>query len=192
MSQKYKNVSSLIKGMSTDNQSRDMSLQEIKNRSVSRFLFASRCKHNMTQKQLADKIGCSQGRISKIETSYDRYISIGDLLDYANALNLQLEVGFRHHSIKLVDLIKYHAFKIDENLEKLRKLAEDDDQIKEAIKNFHGEALFNIGKIVLSSLAKMDIGQKKMQEKTPIHISAPFVDNQNIHKTEHNLEALQT
>ena len=185
MKKRYDDVSEMIKDLSSGNSFKDLAMKEIDKKRISKLLFLLRCRHNYTQEKLAGKIGCSQGRISKIESSEDKDISIKDLLDYAKALNLQLEIGYRHRSAKIVDLIKYHAFKIQEYLNQLSALAKDDETLNKSIAQFHGEALFNIGKIVFDSLSKLKIVEKiRPREKTPIHISPPLNDLDNLEKVD--------
>ena len=107
---KFNSVGNPITGLSTTKQFTEQALKEIKKKRISKFLFALRCQHHLTQKQIAKKIDCSQSRVSKIESSYDEELSIQDLSDYAKALNLELEIGYRNRSTKIVDLIKYHVF----------------------------------------------------------------------------------
>jgi transcriptional regulator with XRE-family HTH domain len=175
MGTKYKNVLEMIKSISKDDAFKELATREIKGKTLAKFLFYLRCNHNLSQKQLAEKIGCSQSRISKIESALDKDLTMQDLLDYAKALNLNLEIGYRHPSVRIVDLIKYHAFKIKAYLNQLNSLAKEDDLLKESIGKFHIEALFNIGKIIWESLATLDFKLKE-QKREPdiIHISAPL------------------
>jgi len=175
MSIKYKNVLEMVKKVSEDDAFKKLAANEIKGKALSKFLFYLRCDHNLSQEQLAEKIECSQSRISKIESSYDKDLTIKDLLDYAKVLNLHLEIGYRHPSVRIVDLIKYHAFKIKAYLSQLTGLVEDDKELAMSIKKFHIEALFNIGRIISESLTKLDFKQKdKKIDLDMIHISAPL------------------
>ena len=58
-----------------------------------RILIALRCKAGITQKQLSEKMHCGQSRISRIENAKDRNLSLGDILDYAGALGLNVELS---------------------------------------------------------------------------------------------------
>ncbi len=170
-------MSEMIKDMSSDSAFASTVVKEIENKRMGKFLFSQRCRHNLTQKQMAAKIGCSQGRVSKIENSYDRDISVGDLLDYAKALDLELEMGYRHRSARIVDLIKYHAFKIKHYLNQLATLAQNDEEMERGVARFHLEAKHNIDKFIAISFSKLDVIRKqRILEKTDIHISAP-IDN---------------
>ncbi|MFH1863305.1 MAG: helix-turn-helix domain-containing protein [bacterium] len=185
MTKKYKNVSEMIKDLSTEEAYKESVLKEIDGKKIAKFLFVLRCKHELTQKQMAKKIGCTQSRVSKIESSFDNKLSIQDLLDYAKALDLHLEIGYRHPSFKIVDLIKYHALKIKVYLTQLTVLAKEgeDPKLEEGIAKFHIEALVNLNRFISESFSKLDIFKKKrIREKTHIHISAPIDRFEDIEK----------
>jgi len=192
MSKKYENVTDMINSVSSDAAFKKAAAKEIENRMIAKFLLVLRCKHNLTQNKLAKKIGCSQGKISKIESSYDKDISIGDLLNYANAMEFHLEIGFRQPSIRIVDLIKYHALKIKMYLEQLTKLAKTDEDIGKGVADFHFEAMHNINRFIADSLSKLKIGkQKRKQEKSKIHISAPLEYLKNTKEADCNAPGLR-
>src|SRR3989338_7288123 len=107
----YKNVKEMVKYVSVDTSFNNLLSKEIDEKRIAKFLFYLRCKNNLTQKQMAEKIGCTQSKISKIESAYNTELSVQDLLDYGKAMNLKLELGYRQPSLKIVDMIKYHAFK---------------------------------------------------------------------------------
>ncbi|MGR3176524.1 MAG: helix-turn-helix domain-containing protein [Candidatus Anammoxibacter sp.] len=175
MAKTYENVEELVKGLSTDNKFKDSVLQEIKSKSISKFLFALRCEHGLTQKQMSDKMDYTQSKISKIENAYDKNITVKDLLEYGNVLDLQLEIGFRKQGeVKIVDLIKYHAFKIKNYLDMLAKLAGKDATMKKGTLIFFGETLFNMLKIIQDSTSKLHIPENKEKPKVPIYISSPL------------------
>ena len=175
MIKKYKNVKEMVKDISSSASFQNLLSKEISQRKIAKLLILLRCKNNLTQKQIAQKIGCSQGRISKIESACNDEISIKDLLDYAKAINLVLEIGYRGRSTKVVDLVKYHAFKIKNLLDQLSELGEDDSEIGKAIAKFHIEVARNLDKIVKDSFFKLDFVQKmKRQEKSDLHISVPM------------------
>ena len=183
MDKRINNVSDLVKKVSSTKRFKKRFAKEVQNKTIAKFLFSLRCDNKLTQKQLADKIKCSQSRISKIESSYDNEVTIKDLLDYAKALNLQLELGFRTPSAKLTDLVKYHAFKIKIYLEQLTKLAQEDEALNKRVAEFHGETVYNVVKMVLDSLSKLNISKKKLlqRKEEQIHISPP-VDLKEINK----------
>lgn len=175
MGKRYESVLGMVKSLSSEEALKELFPKIIKEKSLGKYLFLLRCEHGLSQKELASIMGCTQSRISKIESAYDQEITIKDLLDYAKALKLKLEIGYRHPSVKLIDLIKYHAFKIRGYLNQLRVIAKDDEKLQEGIAEFHVEALFNLCKMVADSLTRMKFVQKaQRKEEQSIHFSAPF------------------
>ena len=48
----------------------------------------------MSQVELGEKMGCTQSKVSKLESSVDADLSLGDLTLYAAALGVSLSVKF--------------------------------------------------------------------------------------------------
>ncbi len=168
----FRNVREMVKGLSEDDKFKESALNEIENKSIAKFLFILRNKHNLTQKQLADKIGCTQSRVSKIENAYNNEITVKDLSDYGEALNLQLEIGYQNKDLKIIDSIKYHAFKIKGYLERLVDLVGGDEALAKGVLEFHLEALRNLAVIILKNIP--DLHQKSLgPTKESIHLSPP-------------------
>ncbi len=167
----------MVKDLSEDNKFKDSVLNEIKNKTISKLLFALRCQHNLTQKQIADKIGCTQSKISKIESSYDKDITINDLLEYGKSFNLQLEIGYRRKgNIKIVDSIKHHAFKIKEYSDMLAKLAGNDVSMKKGVLGVFCDIVDNMFRMIQDSASKLNIPKSTKKTEEPIHISSPVQD----------------
>ena len=61
---------------------------------LGRLLFRHRCEAGLSQKELADRLGATQGTISKLEDRADRHMRVGDLTRYASALGLGVELIF--------------------------------------------------------------------------------------------------
>ena len=176
MGKKFKDVSEMVSELSKDKEFKKETVETIKKRGLAKFLFFLRCDQKLTQKELAKKIGCSQGRVSKIESSQDEDLGVKDLLDYGNALSLQLQFGYRDKSPKRTDLIKYHAIKIKQYFDELVKLAEKDEEMIKGLAKFHIEGIFNITGMIAESLAKLKKKLPETMTKEAIHISAPLQD----------------
>ena len=166
----YKSVSELLKNLPGNEQVAKLLEKEIKARKLVKLLFFLRCKENLSQKQLAQKMGCTQSRISKIEASLDEELTIKDIRDYAKALNLEIELNFNDASMKLVDRIKYHAFRIKGYLEQLSNLSKDDEAIEAGVKKFYKEVFVNMNRIIAGSFSKF---HKKEPSKPTVTVSAP-------------------
>ena len=57
-----------------------------------RGLSALRERFDLTQAQLATKMGCTQSRVSKMERAELDDLRLGDIKDYLKALNIALEL----------------------------------------------------------------------------------------------------
>jgi transcriptional regulator with XRE-family HTH domain len=68
-------------------------VEDVRHQQVTNALAKMRVAKGLTQKQLADSLGCTQGRISKLETGRDEDLTLKDVLDYARATEIGLQIG---------------------------------------------------------------------------------------------------
>ena len=155
MAKQFKNVDELIKGLSEDESFKKDAINQISENGLGKFLSFLRCQHRLTQNELADKMGCSQGRVSKIESAKDDRLSVKDFIDYGNALGLELEIGFRSKKMKWVDMVKYHAFQMQRYLNNMVVIAKEDKAMETGVLDFHLEALKNVPRMILGSMSKL-------------------------------------
>ena len=100
----------------------------------------------ITQKQIADHMGCDTSKISKIEAGFDSNLKFGDILGYVTALGLGFVATLTDPSTPIAGQIKAHVFRIDALLKELSALAAasgNDRAITEGIDRFYKEVLFN-------------------------------------------------
>lgn len=91
---RYGSVADVLNSMDIPEGQKERQVEYIKARQLSRLLSVMRSQKRMSQTQAAEKLGWSQGRVSKLETKEDRAVAVGDLLDYANALDLEMAIVF--------------------------------------------------------------------------------------------------
>lgn len=148
MGKRYKSVVDLVKDLTDDKQFVAELRKDISDHSLSAALATMRCRAGFTQKDMAGTLECTQSRISKLENAPNDGINIKDLRNYAEALKLQLHVGFGKppkppKPMKSVDAVKFHAFEIKRHLDHLAELAQGDEAMKDAVGSFFGEYMFN-------------------------------------------------
>lgn len=148
MNKTYAGVSDLIKSMDLPKEQKQEQIDYINARRLSRLLTVMRSQKDMNQQQAAEKCGCTQSRISKLEYKEDRKITIGELLDYSDALGLDLSVQFTPKKMKIVDRVKMHAFQIEQQLQRLVRLSKGDKEMEKAVSGFHNECLTNMLSII--------------------------------------------
>lgn len=114
---------------------------------ITRQLAAMRMAAGLTQEQLAEKIGCTQGCISKKESGLDAELDFGTLRAYALHTGKQIciEIG---KPMNHVERIKMHAFGVRDSMRQLAKLAHKDQELESHIQSFFGEAMENIVSIL--------------------------------------------
>ena len=174
MGQSYKSVSEMIKQLSEGSGFATSAIKGFEKRQVAKLLFLLRCKSALSQKDMAEKLGCSQSRISKIENSNDENLSLKDLIDYARVLKLQLDIGFASPAVKIVDRVKHHAFKMRHYLDQLCDLVGDDPEMEKAVRDFYGEAFVNVMKLIAESYGKLPLKRAADTKKPlPIRVSGP-------------------
>lgn len=161
MNRKYKSVTDLIKSMDLPGEQKREQIEYINERQLSRLLTVMRSQKGMSQQQAAEKCGCTQSRISKLEYKEDRKITIGELLDYSDALGLDLSVQFTPKKMKIVDRVKMHAFQIEQQLQRLVKLSKGDKEMEKAVRGFHNECLTNMFSIIGKSQKSIRLAKEK-------------------------------
>ena len=166
MSKKFNRVADVLKSMDLPEEQKEEQIAYINARRLSLLLTVMRSQQGMNQQQAADKCGCTQSRISKIEYKEDRKLTIGELLDYSDALELDLSVMFLPKKMKIVDRVKLHAFQIEQLLQRLVKLSKGDKQMEKAVKAFHSECLANMLSIIGKS--HQSIRPRKNKELTVV------------------------
>lgn len=173
----YNSVSEMVKNLVEDKEFQAEFERELANKKLAKTLFAMRCAQGITQSEIALRMNCTQGRISKLENSGIDGIRVGDLVLYAKALNLQTSIGFEK-DIKTVDRVKYHAFQIKKHLDQLADLAHQDDQIFYGVLKFYKEYLFNTLELFKKSFDKLT--KKVKMERPVLEICTPTGEENNL------------
>lgn len=149
---RYASVVAMVRDVSEDQQFAADFDRRVNNRRLVKHLFALRSAQGLLQKDIAERIGCSQSRISKLESGNDEDLRLGDLAAYLGALDLDLCLVFGQKDSTIVNKVKYHAVAIKGLLAELVKLAKLDKQIAAGVAGFHGEAFFNLIQILRDSV----------------------------------------
>ncbi len=170
MSKTFETVSSLLNSLEITENQKEEQLRYINEHNLSRMLTTLRCRENLSQTELAKRMKCGQSRIAKLEHKEDRKITIGDLIDFSESLDLDLSISFMPKRMKFVDRIKMHAFEIQDLLKKLVCLSKDDEQITKAVNSFHDECLINMLNLICDSKKNLEQSEHKLNIITPLEI----------------------
>jgi transcriptional regulator with XRE-family HTH domain len=170
MAKQYTSVTEMVKDISEDADFSESFSEEVAERRVAKMLFTLRCAQGVTQKEMAERLGCTQSRVSKLENATLDNLRVGDLMAYAKEFDLCLSLGF-HPRMTAVEKVKFHAIEIKKNLDFLVSLAHKDDEILKGVKDFFGEALFNLLNFVQISAKKLP--KKSRERQALIEVSSP-------------------
>lgn len=155
MAKKIGSVLELTKGLSEDPIfARDLTAY-LSERQLVHKLIAVRATQGLTQKDIAERMGCSQGRISKLESSRDVDLSFGAIVGYAQAVGLRLDINLFRQNSRVVDLVKYHALRIKRVMDYLARLAVKDKAIAKGVSDFFGETTCNLLLMLKDSVEKL-------------------------------------
>jgi len=140
---KYKSVAALMEAHNTPGEIREEVQKLTASTRVVDELCQMRTRAGLTQAQIAERIGCTQSRISKLEGSVDRDLSLGEIFDYVKATGSQISMGIGK-PLTHVQSVKAHAAGIRKHLRSLADLAKKHDELESEIQAFFGEAFFNL------------------------------------------------
>jgi transcriptional regulator with XRE-family HTH domain len=124
-------------------------------RRIVNHLVALRGARELSQKDIADKLGCTQSKVSKLENSEDDDLRLGDLRLYADAIGLNLGLLLSERRLGSLGRIKVHAFQIRAELDRLVQMAKGDDAMTCGVAHVHDEMLYNLVRLVGDSLTKL-------------------------------------
>jgi transcriptional regulator with XRE-family HTH domain len=148
-------VSQMVRETSDDPAFKELFENTLRARRIVKDLTVQRAVHDLSQKDIAQKIGCTQSKISKLETTNDADLRLGDLARYADALGLRVNIVLEPKECTSVSRIKTLVFRIKHELDRMAKLAANDHMIAEGVSGFFGEAFFNLVKIIQASAKKL-------------------------------------
>ena len=92
MKKTYHSVPELVREMSETGSFADAFESRLAERKLVKELMVVRATQGLSQKDMALKLGCTQSRISKLESMTDAEFRIGDLAKYAQGLGLELTI----------------------------------------------------------------------------------------------------
>ncbi len=171
MKKKFNSVLEMVKEMSGDKSLAADLEKRIAATAMVKKLFVLRQVKGMSQQVMGAKLGWSQSRVSKFESSDDCDLRFGDIVAYLSALGLELGVVFAPHGVSAVTRVKHHAFAIKRITDQLAELATGDNTIAKGVAAFFGEAAFNLVRMLQQSATKLPLAA----EEPPFQIEIDIV-----------------
>lgn len=153
----HNSVAEMVRNLTDDESAAKEFESQLERRKLVHFLFALRSSAGLSQKEIAERMGCSQSRISKLENGEDDDLRLGDLRAYVKALGSDVTFLFAKRGLGLASQVKYHALKMRDGLSRLVQIAREDDALVKGIAGFHAEAFVNIAKMIQETASKLPV-----------------------------------
>ena len=148
--------------------------EELSKSALVDYLVGMRGVAGLSQAEVAQRMECSQPKVSKIENGYDADLSVGALMQYSEAVNCDLQIALIPGPTNAMERIRHHAFSIRAELERMTEVAGEDEQIIEGVGNAHIETLVNMIKLVSDSATKLpcnpETGAPRLRVNTSVQI----------------------
>jgi predicted XRE-type DNA-binding protein len=93
LNRRYSSVADMIRDISEDKDLGEKMAGDVENRSVINVLMALRTSLDKSQSDIAGEMGCSQSRVSKLESGRDDELRLGDFRAYARALGFEMSIS---------------------------------------------------------------------------------------------------
>jgi len=159
---RYESVKDLVakEGIPTDVQNK---LDELRRDTrVVNQLTRLRVCSGLTQEEMANHLGVTQSAISKLESGRDEEVTLREIREYARATSQRIGVIFGK-PLTHVEAIKLYADGLKTELEALAELASQDNELESEIKNFFGEAWYNLFAILATCSGKLPSGSNDLE-----------------------------
>lgn len=157
---KYKSVTEMIRDLSGDTAFADDVAKRVRQRGVIDYLMAQRAAANLSQNDVAQRMGCTQSRVSKLESGTDNELRGADLEAYAGALGLDVAVFFAKQGMTIADRVKYHVIAVRKLLHHIADLSANDKVMASEANKFFVEVLYNAVRSVGDAARNLASAQK--------------------------------
>lgn len=131
-------------------------------KTISSTLAIKRIEENLTQVELANKLGASQSFVSKIENADNDQINFGDVSKYLNALGYQAGLEIIKPAT-ITEKIKQTFAKLVDQVEEFQNLECDDKVVLQEMLKFDNIMIKHLNKL---SLELVKSSEKKLEKIT--------------------------
>jgi transcriptional regulator with XRE-family HTH domain len=167
----HSSVADMVRNLSEDQAFADDFDKRLRSRQLIKALMVLRNCAALSQQELAGKLGCTQGKISKLESNADADIRFGDLVNYTDATGHEIRIFFVPKKQTVVDEVTMHAFVIKRLLHRLVELAGDDKEMVKIVQRYLNEAAFNLCRVV--EIAASELPSLTEESPHPFQVELP-------------------
>jgi transcriptional regulator with XRE-family HTH domain len=141
----YTDVTEMVRDIHPDDKFSEELSSRIKSRKIIKQLLVLRAKEGLSQKDVAERMQCTQSKLSKLENGSDDTLRLGDLKKYGKAVNREFFIDIVPDNLCATDKVKAHVFEIRKLMGDLVNIASDasDESISQGVANFANELMLN-------------------------------------------------
>lgn len=149
---RYSCVDEMLRGIELDSEFVGDFNQKVESEILSAQLQQIRVQAGLTQRELGERLGITQGAVSKIEHKADDDLTLKEIGSFlaSTSSSMHLRIGSPQPK---AEQIKHHAFEIRRLLDELAETAGEDGEIKQGVQDFWMEVVVNLTSLLSRSKA---------------------------------------
>jgi len=170
---RYSNISQMVRGTAEDPAFATEFEKRLSERKLIRSLKALRCMQGFSQRDLGEKMGHTQGKVSKLEAMSDRDIALGDFVKYADALGHEIRIFVAPQTLTGADRVKFFAAGLKRELDRLVTLAGQDESIGDGVESFALETMQNLLMMIEDAITRLPHRQQVSSAALQVEVKLP-------------------
>lgn len=161
-SKRYSSVVEAIRDIPEMESYADSLDRRIQGRQLIKLLVTLRALRGKSQGDIAASVGCTQSRISKLESGVDGDLRLSDLAEYLNAIGVTPQLVLFQDPATLVERVKFHFRETTRLLGEMIELAGNDPALAEGTRKFFHEAGLNYVNLVSKTIEQRALQAQRM------------------------------
>lgn len=130
---------------------------QMRSRRVIKALCGLRTVRGVTQQDIANQLGTTQSKVSKLENGVDADLRFRELEAYAKSTDSDVTILISPRGKSLAEQIKYHACSIRAAFLELAELAHKDESVARGVADLHAQAFCNLNRFLQETSEKLPL-----------------------------------
>ncbi len=128
-SKRYSRVIDLVRDLHKDSPEFVKEVEErIEAMDIGYSLASARSQNGVSESEMAERLGCDEAKIWAMEYARNDSVKVGDMIDYAKALDTNFFLRVVGRDDTVVDEIEFYAFELQSRVAELNKSSESSDR----------------------------------------------------------------
>jgi transcriptional regulator with XRE-family HTH domain len=174
---RFSSVAEMVEAITEDQGFTDKVKEMIEERQLIKCLMTLRAMASLSQEGLAERMRCTQSRISKLENGVDFDLRLGDVCTYTESLGYEARLVISPRCATLADEVKYHAFAIKNLLDKIAAVSGEDRTIAQGAMGFFAETAYNLSRFIRGAITRICPHPLKRQSTMKVELQSCDSEN---------------